>query len=414
MCAVPTKKADAAGGGKQNQKICCFCEQWESGGIESFLANAYAHMDLTQMQIDIVAARLGSSIFTKPLEQAGVVFYELAGSTRSLIRNWQLFQKLLREKEYDVVHLNIFHGLSLLYALLAKKEGVAVRIVHSHNTALRRSRSRLFKLAVHRTACLLLADTATHRWACSGQAARFLFPGRILKKTGFTFIPNGIDTGRFIRDEAIRRQMRARMHLEGRLVIGNVGRLCYQKNQKFLLEVLAAVQKRIPQSTLLFIGEGEDRGLLERLAARAGLSDAVLFWGTTDHVERMYQAMDVFAFPSLFEGLGIAALEAQASGLVTLCSEHVPQEAFVTALARRISLKRGAGCWADAVLAAAEEGGFFKGYAVEQYRQGTAVSAAACEQLRQAGFDCAGAAEKIQCAYTRAVRMRNRSGGKQI
>lgn len=378
MCAVPIKN-------DKKQKICCFCEQWESGGIESFLTNVFLHMDLSGLQIEIVAARLGKSIFTEPLEKAGVIFHELHGSTRSLYRNWRLFARLLREENYDVVHLHIFHGLSLVYGFLAKKEGVAVRIVHSHNTALRKSRSRCLKMAVHRISCLLFARAATHRWACSRQAAEFMFPKGILQKNGFTFIPNGIDTDRFARDEDMRRQVRGSMHLDGRLVVGNVGRLCYQKNQKFLLEVFAFVHQMLPQSTLLLVGEGEDLNLLKDLACREDISDAVLFYGTTDQVEKLYWSMDVFVFPSLFEGLGIAVLEAQASGLPVLCSEHVPEEAFVTEGAKRISLKRGAGCWADAVLKAAKKGWMANGQ----------------KTVRQAGFDCISVAEKICREYRR-------------
>ncbi len=378
MCAVHIKN-------KKKQKICCFCEQWESGGIESFLANVVLHMDLSEFRIEIVAARLGKSIFTAPLEEAGVVFHELQGSTGSLYQNWRLFLRLLREGNYDVVHLHIFHGLSLFYGLLAKKEGVAVRIAHSHNTALRKSRSRCLKMAVHRISCLMFANAVTHRFACSRQAAEFMFPKWILRKKGFTYIPNGIDTDRFARDDSVRRQIRAGMHLDGRLVIGNVGRLCYQKNQKFLLEVFAAVHKSVSQSTLLLVGEGEDRQLLKVQAERAGISDAVLFCGTTDQVEKLYWCMDVFVFPSLFEGLGIAVLEAQASGLPVLCSEHVPEEAFVTDMAKRIFLQRGAEYWADAVLWAAKKGWTAEGQ----------------QSVRQAGFDCVPVAEKIRSVYRR-------------
>jgi len=327
-------------------RICVFCETWESGGIEAFLCNAICHMDLAGLEIDIVAARLGESIFTPALKERGVRFLPLSGSTRKLAENHRRFSALLAQRQYDVVHLNAYQALSLRYLALAQKAGVPVRIAHSHNTELRKSPGRPLKLALHRWARRAYGDVMTHRWACSASAARFLFGDT----PEWTFIPNGIDVERFRFAPAARARVRGELGLEGKLVIGNVGRLCYQKNQTFLLDVLKAVQQRCPESALLLVGEGEDRPDLEEKARTLGIEDNVMFYGTTDRVERLYWAMDVFAFPSQFEGLGIAAVEAQAAGLPIVCSEGVPTETIVTDLALRLPLSAGAGEWAEAIL----------------------------------------------------------------
>lgn len=156
-------------------RICVFCETWESGGIEAFLCNAICHMDLAGLEIDIVAARLGESIFTPALKERGVRFLPLSGSTRKLAENHRRFSALLAQQQYDVVHLNAYQALSLCYLALAQKAGVPVRIAHSHNTELRKSPGRPLKLALHRWAGKRYADVMTHRWACSASAARFLF-----------------------------------------------------------------------------------------------------------------------------------------------------------------------------------------------------------------------------------------------
>ena len=124
------------------RRVCCFCEKWESGGIESFLHNVIMEMDMSRLEIDIVAAQICESVFTASPKEKGVGFYELSGSQRKLGRNHKMFKQLLKERHYDVVHLNIFQGLSLYYAYLAKKAEVAVRIAHSHNTALRQSKTK--------------------------------------------------------------------------------------------------------------------------------------------------------------------------------------------------------------------------------------------------------------------------------
>lgn len=356
-------------------RICILCESWESGGIESFLCNTLLAMDRSGLEVDIVAAQIRDSVFTESLKAAGIRFRELSGALRSP-KNGPLFSALLAERDYDVVHLNAYQGLSLQYLALAKQAGVPVRIAHSHNTELRKSPARPLKLALHRWAKRAYGDVMTHRWACSTPAAQFLFGDAL----AWTFIPNGIDVERFRFDPAGREQIRAELGLTGKLVIGNVGRLCYQKNQAFLLEVFQAVHRRRPESVLLLVGEGEDRPALEERTRVLGLEKYVIFYGITDRVERLYWAMDVFAFPSRFEGLGIAAVEAQAAGLPTVCSDGVPPEAVITDLAAGLPLSTGAEAWAGAVL---------NGKALED-------RAATADAVSAAGFDVTVVAEEIK------------------
>lgn len=305
------------------RRICCFCETWESGGIESFLNNVLLHMDLIDIEVDIVAACIKPSVFTEKLEAKNIRFVQLSGKVRS-VTNHRIFRNLVREKKYDVIHFNLFQGLSLYYVQIAKEEQIPVRIAHSHNTALRKSAGRWIKMLFHKCGSALYASAATDFWACSATAAKFLFP-----KKNYRFIPNGIDVERFKFNQTIRDEVRTNLGLSDTFVIGNVGRLCYQKNQEFLLDVLVELQKLKPESRLLLIGTGEMESYLKEKAARLGISEKVVFYGTSDNVERLMCSMDVFVFPSHFEGLGIVAVEAQASGLPVLCSKKVPCEAHI-------------------------------------------------------------------------------------
>ena len=359
-------------------RICILCESWESGGIESFLCNTLLAMDRSGLEVDIVAAQLRDSVFTAPLEAAGIHFRELSGALRSP-KNGRLFSALLAQRHYDIVHLNAYQGLSLHYLALAQRADVPVRIAHSHNTELRKSPARPLKLALHRWARGAYRDVMTHRWACSTPAARFLFGDT----SEWTFIPNGIDVERFRFDPVVREQVRAELGLDGKLVIGNVGRLCYQKNQAFLLEVFREVQRQRPESVLLLVGEGEGRPALEERMRVLGLEKNVIFYGTTDRVERLYWAMDVFAFPSRFEGLGIAAVEAQAAGLPAVCSEDVPPEARMTELATELPLSAGARSWAETLL----------------NEKPPADRAAAADEVSAAGFDVAVVAREIKSLW---------------
>ena len=272
--------------------IGLFCERWESGGIEALLYNILQRMDREVLRVDIVAAALEESLYTKPLEEQGVCFFQLSGSLRKPLENRRRFKALLAERRWDVLHVNAFQSLSLSYLKLAAESGIPVRIAHGHNTALRRSLTKPLKLLIHAAARERYTPYATDLWACSENAAGFIFSKKELRQRGFQFIPNGIDTERFRFDPAEREAVRRELGLTEAFVIGNVGRLCAQKNQVFLLEVLAELIKETPAARLLLVGEGEDRPRLERKAQRLGVSDRVLFPGNRRDVERLYWTME--------------------------------------------------------------------------------------------------------------------------
>ena len=365
----------------RKRRICCFCEKWESGGIESFLHNVIMEMDLSRLEIDIVAAQICESVFTSDLKEKGVGFYELSGSQRKLGRNHKMFRQLLKERQYDVVHLNIFQGLSLYYGYLAKKAGVQRIITHSHNSALRRSRTRWLKLALHNMAKSLLAENATDYWACSRLAAEFMFPRDVVER--YEFIPNGIDIEKFRFNDEVRKKVRKDLGIEGKLVIGNVGRLCYQKNQENLLEVFAKLQSERLESVLLLVGEGEMKEELQQQVEKLGIADKVIFYGVTDKVEQLLWAMDIFVFPSRFEGLGIVAVEAQAAGLPVICSDGVPNEAVVSDLVQKVDLRSGVDSWVESIL----------------HCQVGVDRLAVHEQVQKSGFAVADVADRIEKVY---------------
>ncbi|MCF0120857.1 MAG: glycosyltransferase, partial [Oscillospiraceae bacterium] len=328
-------------------RVCLFCQTWMSGGIESVIYNVLMHADMSRLDVDIVCEKLCDSVFTSPLQTLGVNFIELSGSTRNLPANSLMFRELLAKRKYDVVHLNIFQALSLSYAKLAHDAGVSKITAHSHNTMLRRTLTRPLKLCLHALGRRRYLEYAANRFACSAEAARFMFGER-----DFDFIPNGIDIGRFRYNPAERDRIRRELGVQDNIVIGNVGRLCYQKNQSFLLDAMAIIVKSRPDARLLLVGEGDDRDTLEEKAKALGISDSVIFYGTSNRVEELMCAMDVFAFPSIFEGLGIVAVEAQAAGLPVVCSDMIPSEARLTHLVSALPLDSAAS-WAERLIESA-------------------------------------------------------------
>ena len=364
-------------------RVCIFCEKWGSGGIESFLLNAIEHMDGGKINFTVVASKIESQLYIHRLKACNICIIELSGSLRKLSKNHRMFRHVLSCGKFDVIHLNIYHALSMYYAVEAKRLGIQRCIIHSHNNALRPSKTRMIKQAVHCLSKYAFVHTAMDFWACSGDAAAFMFPTRVLRKKTVSFVPNGIELQRFQKNLSVRNRIRNSMGFKGCFVIGNVGRLCPQKNQLFLLEIFSRLEKKNPHSRLLLIGEGSDEQKLRQKARELHILDKVVFYGVSKRVEELYWAMDIFVFPSTFEGLGIAAIEAQAAGLPTICSNYVPAEAIATPLACQVNLAEGADVWAEKILA-------FRCAEACEYQM---------ELLRQ-GYEIREVAQKIEKVYS--------------
>mgnify|MGYP004700218991 CR=1 FL=1 len=331
------------------KKVCIYCEKWGSGGIEAFLVNVLEHMDLSVLHVDIVTAAVTSSLFFPRLAALHITILELSGNPYRLLKNHRLFRTILKEKRYDVIHVNAFIAVSCLYLLQAKRNGIPKRVLHSHNTCLCKSASKPLKAVFHAICKYGLTAFATDLWACSEEAAGYMFPQKLRICKPVEIVPDGIDTKRFSFSAEARVQARKQLNISDRFVIGNVGRICYQKNQEFLFDVLSHVRRYRADAILLLVGDGETDALRAKAAAQ-GLSNHVIFYGTSIAVESLLCAMDVFVFPSHFEGFGIVAVEAQCTGLDTFCSREVPLAVNITPRYHRLSLAAGAAQWADTIL----------------------------------------------------------------
>lgn len=372
-------------------RILCFCEKWESGGVESFLVNLFEHMDRSGLSIDIAACRVCPGVYDDRLVRLGMKVFELSGDIRALNRNVRMFNRLVRAGAYDVVHLNLYEGVGLVFAREAKRLGVSKVIVHSHNTDLRPSRTRWAKLLVHACFRFVLTGCADERWAPSRAAAEFLFYGVSRGTCSWTLVKNGVVPERFAFDSTVRQEERNRLGLQGRFVVGCVGRYCSQKNQSFLLDVIA----QIDGAVLLLVGSDDsedDAGAhLQQRACALGVSDRVVLYGPSREVGRLYQAMDVLCVPSLFEGLGIVAVEGQAAGLPVLCSPAVPPEARVGDLFETLPLERTR--WVERLR-----------FEMKNWEANTRSRILAASQVTDAGYDIESVAVRVRAAYLAAGR----------
>ena len=251
---------------------------------------------------------------------------------------------------YDAIHLHTSYWRGFLIEEIAMELGLPQVIVHSHSTGIDvpGQEERMGLLEKHEAFKARFGPQyATDLCACSEMAGEWLY-GKQIPKDSIHILRNAIEVERYHFHPQIRKEKREEWGLEGRLVIGNIGRYCYQKNQDFLLRVFARAHRRNPRLFLLLIGQGELLPELKRTAGYLGIGDDVLFLGLQEHVEEYLQAMYVFCLPSRFEVLAISAVESQTEGLPCLMADTVSRETAITDLARFLPLEEEV--WEEALI----------------------------------------------------------------
>ena len=299
------------------------------GGVSSFLYNVYLHIDRRKVQFDFLSPYHSTyGIHEAEILQMGGRVIELGIGGNKLLRKLKLYPSVkayLKRHPYGIVHINSGNFFfNLIVSRAVADAGVERIIVHSHSADNPES-SAIKKKLINRLKPVLSAR-AKARYACSAEAARFMFS----EGPAVDIIRNGIEINRFQYDEACRTALRRQMNLEDKHVLGHVGRFLHAKNQPYLIRIMEKLAAVDPRAVLLLLGDGEEMDGVRDLARRLNLSDRVLFLGTRTDVEKYYQVMDAFAFPSVWEGLGMVMIEAQISGLHCVASTGVPRETDIT------------------------------------------------------------------------------------
>lgn len=359
---------------KEPIRVLHIVGRMDRGGIETMLMNLYRAIDRTKVQFDFLAHYGREAAYNEEIRAMGGRIYEMpALKTDDHVYYGRYFQYVralhtfFREhREYRILHGHMTNTASI-YMPIAKKYGVTCRIAHSHST--KGKAGLLGKVTV-----LLQTSVSRHAtdwFACSEAAARWLFPPRAVEQGKVTIFHNAVNARKFRFDPLQRQAVRKELGLEGRLVLGSVGRFRPEKNQSFLLGVLMELRKIRPDALLLFVGDGPCENTVREMAAQMGLLENVRFLGQRDDVPWLMQGMDVFAMPSLWEGMPVVGVEAQASGLHCVSSDGVPRETdALGGMVEFLSLDAPLSHWAQAVVRAAE-----------QPREDT------LERVQKAGFD---------------------------
>lgn len=319
-----------------------------NGGVEAVVMNYYRNIDRTKIQYDFIFDSDSSNpILLDEIESLGGGFIVVPPYQKPIAYHKALC-KFFRRNKYPLVYSHI-NTLSVFPMFAAWRAGVKIRVAHNHTTAGRGSGE--FKRNVMKYCLRPFAKVfPTRMCACSEYAGRWLFGDRAMASGRVTVWPNAIETERYAYNESVRNEIRKSLKLTDKFVVGHAGRFMSQKNHGFLVDIFTEIHRRREDSVLLLAGDGPLMDSVREKVSRLGLNDSVIFLGSVHDMERYYQAMDVFVFPSLYEGLGIVAVEAQNSGLPVIASSEIPVEAKICDNFRFMSLKKSAGEWADEAL----------------------------------------------------------------
>ena len=360
-----------------------------NGGQEAYSMNMYRNINREKVQFDFYTPYYcDNENLVKEIEQLGGKVYtgggkfELEGNKKDFVKN---LSKFLSNNPYEIVHINSGSIFALAFgAKIAKKYGAKNIIVHSHCTGNDNIKYRIIKAI----SSGIFLRNATYYCACSKEAARWKFPKKIIKNGKFEIIKNGIELDKFKFSENIRNEYRKKLNRDNKYVLAHVGRFTDQKNHEFLIKVFAQLRNKYSDCKLLLIGDGPNREKITEMVNEMGLDESVSFLGIRNDVNKILQAADIFVFPSRFEGLGIVAIEAQATGLPTICSENIPDEANQTDLFNKLNLSDGIDVWANKIMELKDK----------------KISADRCEysqMLKKAGYDAKDSAKRLEDIYLR-------------
>lgn len=304
-------------------------------GITNVITNYYTYQDHSKVHMDLVTINEISDGFDSVLKQHHSQNYVLPYRNSNPVKYVFELTRIIKHGKYQIVHV---HGCSATMAvemLAAKLAGVKVRISHSHNT-------KCDHIKTDKILRPFFSKWCNVGFACGKEAGEWMFPGK-----EFSVITNGIDLEKFQFNSVIRKDMRSSNNLDGKFVIGHVGRFSKQKNHEKLIDIFSEISKNNTNAKLVLIGDGELRENIQERVKNEKLD--VLFVGLSDEVEKWLQAIDVIVFPSLFEGLPLGLVEAQAAGLPCVLSNTISPDTAITDLVKFVKLEAPAREWADVV-----------------------------------------------------------------
>ena len=311
-----------------------------SNGVSSFIMNYYRRLDYSKIQMDFALYYDRETPYYAEIKASGGSRIYILENIKNYSKHVRQCRRILSEGGYDVIHDNtLLISWPMMYE--AKKMGIPIRILHSHNAKLGETE---FKEVRNRTFLFLLKKTANRYVACTRAAGKAMFGNE-----SFSLVPNIIDGKKYFHDSSVREDFRKQMNVQDKQVILTVGRVAKQKNPFFAIAVIEELYKMNQNIEYWWVGSGPlDREVHDYIKAR-NMIISIRMLGSENNVQKYYQAADVFFMPSLFEGLALVLVETQAAGLPSVISDVIPEEAYFTDLLHPVSLQESLTVWARAL-----------------------------------------------------------------
>lgn len=314
------------------------------GGVESCIMNYYKAIDKRKVQFDFFVESTSKIINKERIEEMGGRVI-ITPSYKNPVKYIRFLKNVFIQNKYDIVHSNL-NSLSIFPLKAAKKAGIKIRIAHSHSTSNKKEFIRNF---IKNILKLFSKMYATHFFACSEKAGRWLFGNKFFESKKVVIINNAIDIDKFRFNKKIRDDLRKKLDIENKFVIGNIGRFVKQKNQMFLIDIFYEYTKKYNDSCLLIIGDGPLHDQILQKVTELNLNDRVILAGKHENIEDWYQTMDCFILPSLYEGLPVVGVEAQINGLNCIFSSNITKELKINENVEFVSLNSDVKEWINKI-----------------------------------------------------------------
>ena len=327
-------------------RVASVIGRYIGGGVEAVTINYYRNIDKNKVQLDFICDEDSTNIPYEEIEKMGGKVIIIPSYSKPF-KYHKALKSVLKEGNYKIIHSNI-NTLSVFSLFAAKCAGVPVRIAHSHSTTNKKEKKKNLMKQVLRPFSRVFA---TDYMCCSELAGRWLFGNKEYDKGNVYLLNNAIDLDKFKYNESLRKKKRKELGIkDDTLVIGHIGRFVAQKNHGFLIDIFNDIHKKNNNSILLLAGQGPLMEDIKNKVKELNLWDSVKFLGQRNDANELYQAFDVFLLPSLYEGLPVVGVEAQAAGLLCYLSDDMTKETKVLDITKFMSLNNTPEEWANNIL----------------------------------------------------------------
>lgn len=325
--------------------------KWLGGGVEAVVMNYYRNIDRNKVQFDFICDEDSKYIPKEEIKKLGGKIILIPPYQKPFKYHKEL-KRVLKDGHYKIVHSHI-NTLSFFSLWAAKSAGVPVRIAHSHSTSNKKEWKKNFMKQLLRPFCKVFA---TDYFCCSEKAGRWQFGNKIYNQGKVYLLNNAIDVDKFKYNEIIRKRKRKELSIkDNEIVIGHIGRFVTVKNHGFLIDIFSEIYKQNKNTVLLLAGDGPLKEEIQNKVKELGLEKNVKSLGQRNDANELYQAMDVFVLPSLYEGLPVVGVEAQAAGLPCFFSANMTTEVKILNTTEFIELMQGADEWANIIVKGLEK-----------------------------------------------------------